>query len=85
MMWIVLWRNRNARGIVQEEVSTLARLCEVCGKGISTGMSVSFSHIRNKRNWSPNVQRVKALVNGRPVRLTVCTRCLRGGKVQRAI
>jgi len=63
----------------------LARLCEVCNKGVWTGMQVSHSHIRTHRNWSPNVQKVRALVDGRPVRLTVCTRCLRSGKVKRAI
>lgn len=75
----------NSVWFAQEEVSTLARLCEVCNKTIWTGMQVSHSHIRTKRNWSPNVQRVRALVNGRPIRLNVCTRCLRSGKVQRAI
>ena len=72
-------------GKSREEVSTLARLCEVCGKSVWTGMQVSHSHIRTKRNWSPNVQKVRALVNGRVLRLNVCTRCLRSGKVQRAI
>lgn len=63
----------------------MARLCEVCGKDVWTGMQVSHSHIRTKRKWSPNVQKVRALVNGRPTRITACTRCLRSGKVQRAI
>ncbi len=86
MIYVVLCtRVWSSVGFVQEEVSTLARLCEVCGKGVWTGMAVSHSHIRTKRNWSPNVQKVRALVNGRAIRLTVCTRCLRSGKVQRAI
>ncbi len=59
--------------------------CDVCGKGISTGIKLSHSHIRTKRTWSPNIQRVRALVNGTPKRINVCTRCLRSGKVQRAI
>ncbi|MFZ3170526.1 MAG: 50S ribosomal protein L28 [Carboxydocellales bacterium] len=59
--------------------------CEICAKGVVSGMAVSHSHIRNKRTWSPNLQRVKALVNGTPKRIRVCTRCLRSGKVQRAI
>lgn len=63
----------------------MARLCEVCNKTVQSGNNVSHSVRRTKRNWSPNVQRVRALVNGRVVRLTVCTRCLRSGKVQRAI
>lgn len=59
--------------------------CEVCGKGVATGMAVSHSHIRTKKTWKPNLQRVKALVNGTPTRIRVCTRCLRSGKVQRAV
>jgi large subunit ribosomal protein L28 len=59
--------------------------CEVCGKGVTVGIQVSHSHIRTKRTWSPNIQRVKAIVNGTPKRVKVCTRCLRSGKVQRAI
>ncbi|MCL6478040.1 MAG: 50S ribosomal protein L28 [Peptococcaceae bacterium] len=63
----------------------MARKCAVCGKGVRVGMQVSHSHIRTKRTWSPNLQRVKALVDGTPRRIMVCTRCLRSGKVKRAI
>ncbi|MFZ5643324.1 MAG: 50S ribosomal protein L28 [Bacillota bacterium] len=63
----------------------MAKKCSVCGKGVRVGMQVSHSHIRTKRTWSPNLQRVKALVEGTPRRILVCTRCLRSGKVQRAI
>ena len=59
--------------------------CEICGKGVSTGIQVSHSHIRTKRTWSPNIQKVRAMVNGTPIRLKVCTRCLRSGKVTRAV
>lgn len=63
----------------------MARVCEVCGKGVMTGMQISHSHIRTKKKWVPNLQKVKAIVNGTPKRITVCTRCLRSGKVKRAI
>jgi large subunit ribosomal protein L28 len=59
--------------------------CAICGKGVRVGMQVSHSHIRNKKVWAPNLQRVKTNVDGRPVRLYVCTRCLKAGKVKRAI
>ncbi len=59
--------------------------CEICGKTVHTGMKVSHSHIRTKRNWKPNLQTVRAIVDGSPKRITVCTRCLRSGKVQRAV
>ncbi|MFY9174207.1 MAG: 50S ribosomal protein L28 [Peptococcia bacterium] len=63
----------------------MAFKCDVCGKGKSVGMQVSHSHIRTKKTWSPNIQNVKVLVNGAPKRMRVCTRCLRSGKVQKAI
>ena len=63
----------------------MARHCEVCGKGMIYGNKVSHSNRHSRRIWLPNVRTVKAVVNGTPQRLHVCTRCLRSGKVQRAI
>lgn len=63
----------------------MARKCAICGKGIKVGMKLSHSHIRTKRTWAPNLQRVRAFINGTPRKVLVCTRCLRSGKVQRAI
>jgi large subunit ribosomal protein L28 len=36
------------------------------------------------RRFDVNVQRVRILVNGTPVRAYVCTRCLKAGKVLKA-
>lgn len=58
--------------------------CEICGKSVQSGMNVSHSHIRTKRTWKPNLQTVRAIVDGTPQKVTVCTRCLRSGKVNRA-
>ena len=63
----------------------MATFCEVCSKGTMSGMNVSHSHVRTKRKWKPNIQRVRAIVNGEVRRINVCTRCLRSGKVQRAL
>lgn len=63
----------------------MARLCEVCGKKWWRGKQISHSHIRTNRTWSPNIQRVRAVVGGKKVRLYVCTSCLKAGKVQRAV
>jgi large subunit ribosomal protein L28 len=62
----------------------MASVCEVCGKKPSWGMSVSHSHRRTKRRWNPNIQRVRALVNGSAQRVNVCTGCLKSGKVTKA-
>lgn len=62
----------------------MSRKCDICGKGTATGMQVSHSHIRNKKTWKPNIQKVRVVVDGTPKKLNVCTRCLRSNKVQRA-
>ncbi len=59
--------------------------CDVCGKGVTFGIKVSHSHRRANRAWKPNVRKVKAMVNGSVKSVNVCTRCLRSGKVQRAV
>jgi large subunit ribosomal protein L28 len=63
----------------------MARRCDVCGREPSVGHAVSHSNRKTKRRWLPNLQRVRILVNGSPRRALVCTRCLRGGRVQRAV
>ncbi|NLZ38144.1 MAG: 50S ribosomal protein L28 [Firmicutes bacterium] len=63
----------------------MARRCVVCGKGTGTGYAVSHSNIKTKRTWKANIQRVKALVDGTPRRVNVCTRCLKAGKIQRVV
>ena len=59
----------------------VASVCEVCGKKPSFGMSISHSHVRTKRRWNPNIQKVRALVDGSPRRLAVCTSCIKAGRV----
>lgn len=61
----------------------MAAVCDLCGKKPSFGMSLSHSHRRTKRRWNPNIQRVRALVDGSVRHLHVCTSCLRAGRVQR--
>ncbi|MBE7040397.1 MAG: 50S ribosomal protein L28 [Ruminococcaceae bacterium] len=59
--------------------------CEVCGKGLVFGIKVSHSHRRTNRTWKPNLRKVKAMVNGTPKTINVCSRCLRSNKVTRAV
>ena len=59
--------------------------CACCGKGVTFGFKVSHSHRRSNRTWNPNVKRVKAVVDGSPKYIYACTRCLRSGKVTRAV
>jgi len=62
----------------------MARRCEVCGKGPSTGRRVSHAHNVSARRFEPNLQEVRVAVSGGTKRMRVCTRCLRSGKVTKA-
>ena len=59
----------------------MARVCELCGKKPSTGNNVSHANNKTKRRFNPNLQRVRARVDGSVRRIRVCTRCIRSGKV----
>jgi large subunit ribosomal protein L28 len=59
----------------------MAKVCDICGKKPMFGNNVSHANNITKRRWMPNLQSVRALVNGTPKRLTVCTSCLKAGKV----
>jgi large subunit ribosomal protein L28 len=41
--------------------------------------------LSTKRRFNPNLQRVSVLLKFKSTRAYVCTRCLKGGKVQKAI
>jgi large subunit ribosomal protein L28 len=60
------------------------RQCAVCGKGPSVGNSVSHANNKTKRRWNPNLQRVKANLDGTVRYIKACTRCIRSGKVKKA-
>jgi large subunit ribosomal protein L28 len=59
----------------------MAKQCEICGKRPVMGRQVSHAHNVSARRFEPNLQSVRAFVNGGVKRLRVCTRCLRSGKV----
>ncbi len=62
----------------------MAAVCEVCGKHPSFGNSISHSHRRTKRRWNPNIQRVRAVVGKTTKRVSVCTSCIKAGKIVKA-
>ncbi len=61
----------------------MAAVCDVCAKGPGFGNNVPWSKKKTKRRWEPNIQRVRASVDGTPKRLNVCTSCLKAGRVTR--
>ena len=66
-----------------KEVLTVAK-CSICEKGAHFGNNVSHSHRRSNRMWKSNVKSVKAMIDGSPKKIYVCTSCLKSGKVERA-
>ncbi|HOO73303.1 MAG TPA: 50S ribosomal protein L28 [Spirochaetota bacterium] len=59
--------------------------CEVCGKSVQFGCNVSHSHKKTNKIWRPNVKRIRVLEGNKVVRKNVCTRCIRSGKIQKAV
>jgi large subunit ribosomal protein L28 len=62
----------------------MARVCEVCGKKPMAGNHVSHAHNRVPRRFLPNLQKVRAHVDGSVRRITACTNCIKTGRVQKA-
>ena len=72
----------------------MARVCEICGKRTESGGTIARRGLpkkkggiglnitgRSKRKFKPNIQRVRAMVDGQATRVKVCTRCIKSGKI----
>ena len=75
----------------------MARVCEICGKGVRIGNSIVRHGLQkkkggiglhttgvNKRRFLPNLQRIRVTENGGVVRRNVCTACIKAGKIVKA-
>ncbi len=62
----------------------MAKCCDICGKRPVAGRNVSHAHNVTSRRFKPNIQRVRAVINGGVKRIRVCTRCIRSNKVVKA-
>jgi large subunit ribosomal protein L28 len=68
--------------LVRREGGKMAKVCEICGKKPLYGNAVSHAHNLTKRRWIPNLQRVKVMRKGKRTTITVCSSCLKAGKVE---
>jgi large subunit ribosomal protein L28 len=72
----------------------MPRECYFCAKKVAVGNSVARRGLakakggvgrrvtgREKRTFQPNLQKVRARIDGRNMRIRVCTRCMKSGKV----
>jgi large subunit ribosomal protein L28 len=62
----------------------MAQVCDICGKKPVSGNNISHANNCTRRRWMPNLQQVRAKVNGRNVRMTVCASCLKSNRVVKA-
>ena len=75
----------------------MAKACEICGKTISVGNRIVRHGLAKskggiglhttgitRRRFLPNLQKVRVVEKGRALRKTVCTSCIRAGKISKA-
>ena len=75
----------------------MARVCELCGKRTEVGNQVTRRGLakakggvgrkvtgRSRREFKPNIQRIRVMVGKTPTRMKVCAKCLKAGKVRKA-
>jgi large subunit ribosomal protein L28 len=75
----------------------MSKICEICGKRPVAGRTIKRRGLAKKkggvgmkitgvnpRRFLPNLKTVRALVNGAPVKISVCVKCLKAGKVVKA-
>ncbi|GMV38201.1 MAG: 50S ribosomal protein L28 [Fimbriimonadales bacterium] len=70
-------------------------VCDICQKGLQHGNHIRHKHSgqwklkaqRRKRTFKPNLQSFRAVMDqgGARRKLRVCTRCIKTGRVQRAV
>jgi large subunit ribosomal protein L28 len=59
-------------------------VCDICGKRRGIGNNVSHANNKTKRAWQPNLQKIHCIVEKTRKTLTVCTRCIRSGRIVKA-
>ena len=76
----------------------MSKICFICGKKPVAGRTIKrrgLAKIKggvgekitgvNARRFLPNLKSVRAVVDGSPKRIRVCVKCLKAGKVKKAI
>ena len=63
----------------------MSRMCCICGKAPMSGNKVSKSYNHTRRTWRPNLLKVKAQFDGTSKTITICTRCLKAGFVDKKV
>ena len=84
--------------VLINRVNDMARVCDVCGKGPTMGNTVSQRGKPkylggngrkttgiSRRQFKPNLQKIRIQEGGSVATRRVCTSCLRSGKIEKAV
>ena len=63
----------------------MSKVCSLCGRHPGFGNNRSHSMVATRRRFDPNLQKMRILIDGVARRAYVCTCCLKGGKVSKAL
>ncbi|MDD5437432.1 MAG: 50S ribosomal protein L28 [Candidatus Omnitrophica bacterium] len=76
----------------------MSKICFICGKKPVAGRTIVRRGLAKKkggvgqkitginpRRFLPNLKNVKAIIDGTPKRIRVCVKCLKAGKVKKAL
>jgi len=76
----------------------MARECYICKKKPMSGRSISRRGMakskggvgqrttgKTLRRFSPNLQSVSALIDGKTKKIKICAKCLKAGKIKKSI
>ena len=76
----------------------MSKVCYICGKKPVAGRAITRRGLAKKkggvgqritgisrRRFLPNLQPVRALIDGRVKKVRVCTKCLKAGKITKAV
>ena len=76
----------------------MARECYICGKKPVSGRSISRRGMAKSkggvgqritgttiRRFSPNIQPINAVIDGKKKKIKVCAKCIKAGKVKKAV
>jgi large subunit ribosomal protein L28 len=63
----------------------MSKICAVCGKKPHFGNNRSHSNVATRRRFDPNLQHIRIVIDGRPQAAYVCARCIKSGRVTKAV
>ena len=63
----------------------MSRICDICGKGPLNGNHRSHAMNATKRKFYPNIQKIKAKLQGIIKNIKICTSCLKTNKIKKVV